>query len=179
VRLEQRLVGHDRHAALGQRGDDLRLRLRHLLDRAEQLEVDGADARDDADVRPGDGTEFRDLAEAAHAHLADDDLRVGLDARERHRQADLVVVTALSGDRVRLRPAQRGEDVLGRRLPGRAGDADNPRRRAGAHCAAEGGESGEGVVGVEHRGRPPRERVPREVGARADGDEQVPLGDPP
>ena len=48
-RLGQRR--HHADAVSGQRGDQLGLRLGDVLDRAEQLEVDRADVRDDADLR--------------------------------------------------------------------------------------------------------------------------------
>ena len=79
VRLEQRLVRHDGGAARGQRGDSSALALATFSTRPEELEVDRADARDHADVRLRDRAELGDLAEPAHAHLADDDLRVRLD----------------------------------------------------------------------------------------------------
>ena len=52
VRLEQRLVGHDRRPARRQRLDQLAPSPRDALERADQLEVDRADVRDHADVRP-------------------------------------------------------------------------------------------------------------------------------
>ena len=82
------------------------------FDRAEQLQVHRPDARDDADLGSRDGAQLGDLADAAHAHLADDDLGVRLDAREGEREADLVVVPALGGDGSRVWAAERGEDVL-------------------------------------------------------------------
>ncbi len=79
VRLEQRLLGDDGGAARRQRLDQLGLRAGDVLDRADELEVDGGDVRDQPDVRPGEGREPGDLAEAAHPHLDDADLGVGLD----------------------------------------------------------------------------------------------------
>ena len=58
----------------------------------------------------------RDLAEAAHPHLGDADLGVGLEPAERQRHAELVVVVALVRDRARVRRAEREQDVLRRRL---------------------------------------------------------------
>ncbi len=57
-----------------ERGDQLGLRRGDRLDRAEQLEVDRAEADDDADVRLGDLGELGDLAPSAHRHLEDEDL---------------------------------------------------------------------------------------------------------
>ena len=65
------------------------------------------DRGDDADVRLRDLRREPDLAGAAHAHLRDDDLGVRLDARQRERQADLVVEARLGGD----------ERTCGRRAP--------------------------------------------------------------
>jgi hypothetical protein len=47
--------------------------------------VDGTDGRDDPHVRASDLAELGDLADAAHPHLDDGDLGVGLDAAERQR----------------------------------------------------------------------------------------------
>ncbi len=60
------------------------------------------------------------------ASSADADLGVLLDAAERERHADLGVVVRLVRDRPPVRSAEREEDVLRRRLAGRAGD----RRRS-------------------------------------------------
>ena len=80
-----------------------------------------------ADVRPRERREPGDLPEPAHPHLDDAELRVGLEPAQRQRHAELVVVVALRGDRPQVRRAERGEDVLRRRLARRAGD----RRRLG------------------------------------------------
>ncbi len=69
--------------------------------------------------------------------------------------------------------AERGEDVLRRRLRGRAGDRDDARCRAFANGAAERRERGEGVLGDERRGGPGGERVVDEVRPAADRDEEV------
>ena len=98
---------------------------------------DGRDRRDDADVRARDLRESADLPRAAHAHLGDDDLGVGLDAGERERQPDLVVEAGFGGDEPNVRAQQRGEDVLRRGLPDRAGDRDDARAAARAHGAAD------------------------------------------
>ena len=79
VRLEQRLLGHDRDTAGRQRLDQLGLRARDVLDRPDELEVDGRDVRDQRDVRPRERREPGDLAEAAHPHL--DDAELGVAAR--------------------------------------------------------------------------------------------------
>ena len=76
VRREQRLVGHHGGPARRERGHDLGLRLGHVLDRPQQLQMHWPDARDHAHVRFGDRAQLRDLTEPAHAHLADHDFRV-------------------------------------------------------------------------------------------------------
>ena len=138
-----------------------------------------ADARDHADVRSCHRAQLGDLADPAHAHLADDDLGVGLDPRQRQRQADLVVVPALGRDGLRVRPAHRGEDVLRRRLAGRAGDPDDAGRAPTPHGAAESGDPGECILRDERRSSPSRERVSGEVLAPVDGKEEVALLDAP
>ncbi len=135
------------------------------------------DARDHADLGTGLGAQLCDLTEAAHAHLADDDLRVRLDARKRQWEADLVVVPALRRNGTRMGAAERRQDVLRRRLARRSGDGHDLRRAASARCAAQGGQGGEGVLRDQYGGGPARERVGQEVDAVADGHEEVTLVD--
>ncbi len=97
---------------------------------------------------------------------------------ERQRDAELVVVVRLRGDRAQVRRAERGQDVLRRRLAGRAGDADDAGAAAVAHRAADRRERRVGVVGDERGGGTAGERVRDEVGAAADRDEEVALLDP-
>jgi hypothetical protein len=61
----------DRRPARWESGDQLGLRLSDPFDRAQELEVDGANGRDHPDVRPRDCTELGDLADTAHSHLHD------------------------------------------------------------------------------------------------------------
>ena len=75
------------------------------------------------------------------------ELGVRLDAADRQRHADLGVVAPLGGDRAPLGRADRGEDVLRRGLPHRAGDRDEAGAAAVAHAAGERRQRGEGVVG--------------------------------
>ena len=78
-----------------------------------------------------------------------------------------------------MRQAERGEDVLRRRLAGRAGDPDDAGARAVADRARDRRERGVRVVGDERRGGAARERVRDEVGAaRRRRDEEVALLDP-
>src|SRR5581483_11690517 len=132
--------------------EQLGLRPRDVLDAAEQLQVDRSDGGDDSHVRAGNLSECADLAGTPHAHLRDDDVGVRLDAAQRQRQAELVVVTVLGGDDVRVRLQQGGEDVLRRRLPDRTGDRDDAGADAFARRAADGRHRGEVVVRDERRG---------------------------
>ena len=72
--------------------------------------------------------------------------------------------------------AERGQDVLRRRLARRARDGDDPRRAASAHCAAQGRERRERVLGDKHRGGSARERVGQEIDV-PDRHEEVTLVD--
>ena len=179
VALDREVRGDDGDPAGGERVDQLALRPDDAVEVADLLQVHGADVRDHADVRARERAELGDLAEAAHRELEDAELGVGLDAADRQRDADLGVVAPLGGDRAPLRRADRGEDVLRRGLPHRAGDRDEAGGAAVAHAAGERGERGEGVVGDERRRGAAGERVLDEVGAAADGDEEVALLDPP
>ena len=139
----------------GKRRDGFRVGLRDALDGPDELEVLGPDVRDHDHVRPRDRAERGDLAEPAHPHLRDEDLRVGLEPQHGERQADLVVEAPLRPHRSRVRRAERAEDVLRRGLAGGAHDRDD--RRA-ALRADEGGERREGgvlVAGDERRRTPP------------------------
>ncbi len=147
VRLEQRLVSGDDGGTAGrQRLDQLGLRAGDVLDGPDELQVHGRDVRDQAEVGPRERGKPGDLAEAAHPHLDDADLGLRLDPGERERDAELVVVVPLGSDRVAVRRAESGEDVLRRGLPGRAGDPDDPGARAVANGSADRGERGVCIV---------------------------------
>ena len=167
--------GDDGGAAGRKRFDRLRVRRRDVLDGAEQLEVLGADVRDDDDVGARDGAQRRDLAEAAHPHLRHEYLRVGLQPAHRQRKPYFVVETAFGGDRPRVRAAEGGEDVLRRRLAGGADDRDDARR---ALRADERGEGGEGAVLIvrDERRRSTLPGVVDVLRSRVQRDEQVPGG---
>ena len=138
VGLEQRLgVRHDRRPVGAERLQDLGLGLGHRLDRPDELEVDGPDRRDHGDVGAGDLGQIGDLAHPAHGQLADHGLGVGLDPAQRQRQADLGVEVGVARHRPQPPAQDRAQDVLGGRLPGRAGDADHPRARAPPHLGRD------------------------------------------
>ena len=87
----------------------------------------GPDAGDHGHVGPRDLGQVGDLADAAHGQLGDHHLGVRLDPRQRQRHADLVVLVLAAGHDRTMRLEQAAQDVLGRRLAGRAGDPDHPR----------------------------------------------------
>ncbi len=124
-------------------------------------------------MRPRDPAELADLAGPATPHLRDGHLRVGLDPGQREREPDLVVVALLGGDRAQMRPAERGQDVLRRRLARRAGDADDPRPGSFPDGAPERRHGREGIVRHERRRGAALERRADVVGAAADGDEEI------
>ena len=139
----------------------------HTLERADELEVGGADVRDDPESRSRDLAQLGDLSEAAHRQLEDADLGVRLEPAERERDADLVVVARLGRDRraLRARRARRGcpsstscpvEPVI----PTTRAELRSRTARPSAASAAKG------VVRDERRGGAARERVVEELGAR-------------
>ena len=181
VAREERLehvgaCGHDRGSSCGQRSDRLRVRLRHAFDRAEKLEVLGPDVRNDDDVGLRDPAERSDLAEPAHPHLGDEHARLRLEPADGERQADLVVQASVGPDRGHLRGAERGEDVLRRRLARRADHGDDPCVALRADERGERGQCGLLVVRNERRGAA-RSRVADEVDPGVERDEEVARAD--
>jgi hypothetical protein len=135
--------------------------------------VHRTNVRDHTYVRSREDAQLGDLPEAAHRQLENAELGVGLDAADGQRHADLRVVAPLCGNGAALRHADRGQDVLRRRLPHRAGDPDESRNAPRAHTAGERGERGESVGRDEGRRRSPCEGVLDEVRPAPDRDEQV------
>ena len=115
------------------------------------------DLEHDADVRPGDRDEARDLARAAGAHLDHEVAGVVIDAQHRDRGADLVVERVARGDRLRLGAKDGAQQVLGGGLAVRPGDPDTRSRPAGAH-------PGDDLAGEGRRA--PRARRRRPAGPR-------------
>ena len=72
-------------------GDHLGLRLQRRLDAAELAGVGEPDLEHDADVGSRHAHQAGDLADAARAHLGDEELRLLGHLEHRHRRADLVV----------------------------------------------------------------------------------------
>ena len=170
---DRKVVGDDCRAARWEGGYQLTLRPCDTGERIHELEMNGADVRDDADLGPGELGELGDLAEAAHRQLQDADLGVLFEAAESERHADLVVEAGLCRDRVRRRTGQRGEDVLRRRLPHRARDGDDARRAALAHGSRDASKSREGIVGNERRHGATGQCVFHELRASVHGDKEI------
>ena len=135
--------------------------------------MDGPDLRDVADIRLRGRAELGDLAEAAHSHLDDRGLGVGLQATERERQADLVVLapsatTARACGPTRA-PRMSFVDVF-------AVDPVIATTRAGAALAdrpRERRQRSERVLRDERRGGSARERVSGKLGSAPHRDEEV------
>ena len=109
----------------------------------------------------------------AHRELDDAHLGIGLEPAERQRHAELVVVARLRRDGPSTGAADRRQDVLRRRLPGRAGDGDDGRLAAVAHRTAERRERREGVVRASVAAAP-RPSASSTTGlAPADDDEEI------
>ena len=116
-REDARIVGvqYDRAARLHCL-DKLRLRLRDVLDRAEKLHVHLADVRHDGNGRRGERRERGDLPESSHADLDDSRLVRGAKAKERQRQADLVVIVRRRLLHKKACAEHSSRQVFGRRL---------------------------------------------------------------
>jgi hypothetical protein len=100
MRIEKGLTGRDDdRTTRGKRRYDLGLSGRDRLDGPEELEMRGSDLRDDSHIRSGDRAEFRHLAGAPGAHLADHQFGLRGRPRECQRKPDLVVQALLGGDR--------------------------------------------------------------------------------
>ena len=159
VPVQQTLVRRHDGRAVGELLDQLGLGGGHVFDGADQLEVHRGDVGDDAHVRQRHPGQLADLPGAAHGHLHDGDLGVGLDLEQRERHADLVVQIGAGGHGARDRPQQRRQDVLGRRLAGAAGDADDLDAGAAADGAGQLLEGAQAVVDDDaRRGRRQRRR---------------------
>ncbi len=152
IGLERPSRRHDRHAARGKCRDRLGVRLRDALDGAQQLEVLGADVRDDGDVGPGDRGQVGDVARLARAHLVDGETCVFGRVQHRQRQADLVVAVARVG--VGLAGARQDAEQQGfhRGLAVAAGQRHHHGRPALLHAGGEFAQRFFGV-GAQHLGQ--------------------------
>ena len=143
MRREQRLGVRHHGRRRRPQLQDLGLRLGDRLDRPHQLEVHRADRGDHRHVRRRDAGEVGDLPRPAHPQLADDGLGVAVDAAERERQAELVVVVGVACDRPKPRRQDGRQDVLGRGLAGRPGDGHHAGRRPAPHLGGDRPEGGD------------------------------------
>jgi hypothetical protein len=105
---------------------------------AELAHVGGADVEDDRDLRRGDVGEVLEVADPPGPHLDNEVARRRRDAAHGERHSDLTVERVDRSHRLPCGGQDGGEQVLGRRLAGRAGDADDPQAgRPVEHAARE------------------------------------------
>ena len=114
------------------------------VERSQELEVLGRDARDRRDVRLEGPGKPRDLSERAHSHLSDHPVEPSLKIDDGHREPDRAVLVP----RRLLDGESPGEDRGGEFLRGRLPDRARDRRQA---------EPGFSL----HRARELQERLPR------------------
>ncbi len=117
--------GDDGHASRGQLGDQLGLRRRDRLDAPQKLQVNRADAHDHPHVGLGDASQLGDLPAPAHRHLQDQHLGALRCGQDLQRDPDLRVEVGPRGDGLAVRGQHGQQQVLGRRLAGRPGHADD------------------------------------------------------
>src|SRR6185312_13319874 len=86
--FDRKLGRDDRGATSREALDELALRPDHALEGVDQLEMHRADVGDDPDLRPSEGTELPNLAEASHRELENADLGLRLEPAERQRDSD-------------------------------------------------------------------------------------------
>ena len=145
-RPEERLVpAKNERPVLAQADRDLGFCLCDVLARTEKLDVRSADVGDDPVVRLGDPRELFDLAEVAHPHLEDGDLRLGAEAEHRHRKADVGIEIALGFADPEFLREDGGDHLLGRGLADAAGHGD---RADAAALFVLGGKTGESAAGI-------------------------------
>ena len=106
----------------------------------------GADVQHDRDRRRGDRGQCRDVAGMARRHLQNQIVGVLPRPQHRPRGAQLVVERTRRGDHLAQRGEHRGDEVLGRGLTRRAGDADDrqaARHQFRGHRGGQLGQCGE------------------------------------
>ena len=127
----ERVVGvQDGHSPVrlgGQGLDELTFGLRDDLPGTELAQVRTADVEHCADPRPGYPGEVTDVPEAAGARLQDQESRAGGGEQHRVRVPELVVERPGGCNRRPDAREQLRDEVLGRRLAGGSGDADDSR----------------------------------------------------
>ena len=139
-----------RHAVFGQRLRQLGLRFPQDVGRTEQLHVGKADVCHHSDVRTGHTAQQLDVSTAPASHLAHHGFGLGPPLQDGQRQPDLVVERGAAGHHPELlREDARGE-VLGARLPGRAGDADHDRGQVAPGVGGQVQERASRILHLDH-----------------------------
>ena len=155
--LEQ-LRGHivrgvdERHAACGQRLEQLGFGARDVLAAAQKLDVAFADIGDKAPLRAHEPAQLLELMKAAHAHLDDDVSRVGLSGQHGVGDAELVVLVALCGAHAAGCGEHVAHEVLRGGLARGPGDADDAALEAIAPCARKRRDGGLGIGDLDNGG---------------------------
>ena len=140
----------DRGSARLEAEKDLRLGVGDRFERAEIFDMDRRDRGDQRRMRADHAHQRRDLAGVVHADLEDAEFRAGRQARKRQRHAPVIVVGGRRGVRFAARAEHRPQHLLGAGLADRAGDGDDPRRRA------RPGRNGRGAPSPSASRRPQR-----------------------
>ena len=138
-------------------------------------------AGDDADIRTADVGQAGDVSGAPGTHLQDDPIDVIRGIEQRQRETQLVVEGPLAGGHAERRRQARTEQILGRRLPDRARNANDSALHPVACDRAQAEEGLGGVLDDDRRCtlRFPRREVGRGTPFESVADELVPvaLGD--
>ena len=128
----------------------LALGARDLLDRAQLLEVSRRGVREHADRRLGHRGEIPDLAPRARAHLDHERLVIRAEARQRERDADVVVQVPDVLVHAPRGGEHGGDHLLRRRLPVRARDSPRPGCPRDHGTSAQRLHRAERIVDADH-----------------------------
>ncbi len=144
-------VGH-RDARGAQRVEQLALGMRHSVERAAAFQVHRPDVGDQRHVGIGPRGEPRDLPEMVHAALDGGVAVLLAEAQQRERHAHLVVQVPFRLERGALCREHLGDQLLGRRLASRPGDAREAQAgQPAAPGRREPSQRAPGVGGGEER----------------------------
>ena len=115
-RADARVVGVEKgEAVCGERVDKFFLGAGDAFDAVgEELEVHGADVRDDSPSGLRDGAEGGDFAGVVHAHFDDSNLMFGFQAQQLQRDAEVVVEIAGGFENVEAGGEDFGDGFFGR-----------------------------------------------------------------
>ena len=114
-----------------------------------------ADQRIDRDLRPHHASEAAHFTESGDPHFHDRRPIVGRDARERHRDADLIVQVFIGLAYAQAACKHGGDHFLGRSLSHAARDADDRERKRFPICCGDILQSRLHVVCDDHAARLP------------------------